>query len=82
MDKTPIAVGWTRLYQISYFSNVSIAAFLHYTLSIIFPPDGQGVSEDWEHGVPQSSDERQKDTDLKPEGEVRMEYTEALTAYP
>jgi NCS1 family nucleobase:cation symporter-1 len=41
----PIAVGWTRLYQLSYFIGITIAGLLYWTLCKFFPPPGLGIQQ-------------------------------------
>lgn len=43
--KQLVAVGWTRVYQLSYFVGFAIAALLYFTLSHFFPPPGLGVMQ-------------------------------------
>lgn len=50
VNGAPIAVGWTRIYQLSYFVGMTIAGVLYYGLCHYFPPIGLGVEEKLEDG--------------------------------
>ena len=69
VNKTPIAVGWHRMYQMSYIVNASIAAVVFYVLSRVFPPIGTGISEPWDRASVDSSSL----------GEPELEGKEGLT---
>lgn len=41
-----VAVGWYRLYQISFFFGYAVSGGLFYIANVIFPPPGLGIQED------------------------------------
>ncbi|KAJ9608822.1 hypothetical protein H2200_006593 [Cladophialophora chaetospira] len=49
-DPESVAIGWIRLYQMSYIVNMAIAITTFCFLSLVFPPTGLGVSEPWDEG--------------------------------
>lgn len=51
VNGAPIAVAWTRIYQLSYFIGITIAGMLYYGLCYFFPPPGLGISEMLEEGT-------------------------------
>lgn len=52
VNGAPIPVGWTRIYQISYFIGITIAGLLYYGLCYFFPPPGLGIMEKLEDAEP------------------------------
>ncbi|KIY01451.1 uncharacterized protein Z520_03003 [Fonsecaea multimorphosa CBS 102226] len=50
VNKTSIAPGWTRMYDMSYIVNLAIAVLIFCCLSFAFPPKGLGVAEGWDDG--------------------------------
>ena len=51
VNKTHIATGWTRMYEMSYIVNLAIATAVYCVLSLVFPPEGAGIAEQW-HAYP------------------------------
>lgn len=45
VNGAPIAVGWTRIYQLSYFIGLLMASIMYTLLCKVWPPEGLGISE-------------------------------------
>lgn len=45
VNGSSIAVGWTRVYQLSYFVGLAMAAIVYTLLCKVWPPECLGISE-------------------------------------
>ncbi len=82
VNETPIAVGWTRLYQMCYFVNIAIAISVYCLLSLLFPPEGLGIAEPWDSALLGGSSQHEVGDPVASEDKEHAVEVEVLSAAP
>jgi len=76
-------MGWTRVFELTYFIGYGASILFYFTLSKLFPPKGLGIQEDlpedmgFVEGIASHSDEASNELSEAEKGEKAIAVTKS-----